>query len=486
MEVDYKAASSSGADDGFLELYVDDQLAETISSLNNDSQLIGWAQLGVPDGPEAGSSGALYYDCYVSTNGVDEIGMYSGCGGGSMAMMSMAPGIGLELEGSEMSLSGGFAPLGPSLPLIPVYPPVIKRHGPMATTPTATMEAEETETVTPTPKPTATGTPEPTTTEPVPTSTLEAVPTDTPEVLPTETPEAVPSDTPDAEPTDTPEPEPTSTPETAPTETTAPEPTATEISSLNDDSIMMASYRPLTVEDALKLADALSSTVDVSGPLSIGQGAPLGAPVQTTITYTYYPLNRLTDAVHDSGANFHYTHDAVGRVASPKRSGGGNMLTESGSQGSHTYVYDIANRLTSVDSVAHTWDNNGNLTSDGVNTYSYNSANRLTSVTIGTDVYNYTYDGLGDRYQQIFNSQTTTYQLDLAAPLTQVLADGADTYLYGLQRISQYNGTSTEYFLPDALGSVRQMVDPTGELITTKDYEPFSMVLDNAGNGVSM
>ena len=35
------------------------------------------------------------------------------------------------------------------------------------------------------------------------------------------------------------------------------------------------------------------------------------------------------------------------------------------------YGYDIANRLTSVDSVTYTWDNNGNLLSDGVFTYTY-------------------------------------------------------------------------------------------------------------------
>jgi len=48
--------------------------------------------------------------------------------------------------------------------------------------------------------------------------------------------------------------------------------------------------------------------------------------------------------------------------------------------------------------------------------------------------------------------------------LTQVLNDGTNTYTYGLGRISQTN-TGIEYFLSDALGSVRQLTNAsfTGE-----------------------
>ena len=66
------------------------------------------------------------------------------------------------------------------------------------------------------------------------------------------------------------------------------------------------------------------------------------------------------------------------------------------SDGVSTYVYDAANRLTSVDGpstgsgqATYTWDANGNtstssvhcLLNDGVSTYAYDSANRLISVT---------------------------------------------------------------------------------------------------------
>jgi hypothetical protein len=61
--------------------------------------------------------------------------------------------------------------------------------------------------------------------------------------------------------------------------------------------------------------------------------------------------------------------------------------------------------------------------------------------------------------QQTVNSVTTQYTLDLNAGLTQVLQDGTNTYLYGVSRIAQYDASSPQYFLGDALGSVRQLVD---------------------------
>ena len=117
-------------------------------------------------------------------------------------------------------------------------------------------------------------------------------------------------------------------------------------------------------------------------------------------------------------------------------------------------MYDHANRLTSVDGVTYVYDNNGNLLNDGVSTYVYDSANRLKSVSNQSSVSSFTYNGLGDRLQQTVNGVTTNYTLDLNTGLTQVLNDGTNAYVYGLGRIAQVN-TTTEYFLGDALGSVR-------------------------------
>jgi hypothetical protein len=73
--------------------------------------------------------------------------------------------------------------------------------------------------------------------------------------------------------------------------------------------------------------------------------------------------------------------------------------------------------------------------------------------------------------RQVTAGITTTYALDLnpsvpsagqAMGLTQVLADGSNTYLYGNSRIAQYTSTTPAYFLGDALGGVRQLANASG------------------------
>jgi len=75
--------------------------------------------------------------------------------------------------------------------------------------------------------------------------------------------------------------------------------------------------------------------------------------------------------------------------------------------------------------------------------------------------------------------------LDIAAGLTQVLEDGTNAYLYGAERIAQQGASGKEYFLGDALGSVRQLVDAEGLVTLAKEYEPYGEVLSSAGTGVT-
>jgi YD repeat-containing protein len=133
-----------------------------------------------------------------------------------------------------------------------------------------------------------------------------------------------------------------------------------------------------------------------------------------------------------------------------------------------------------VDGVEYSWDNNGNLIYDGVNTYAYDTANRLTAFSNQQSAVSYAYNGLGDRLRETVNGQTTTFTMDLNAGLTQALSDGTNTYLYGLDRIAQVNGASTDYFLGDALGSVRQMTDVNGALTYVRAYGFFGQQVCSA------
>ncbi len=148
--------------------------------------------------------------------------------------------------------------------------------------------------------------------------------------------------------------------------------------------------------------------------------------------------------------------------------------------------------------MTYTWDNNGNLLSDGANTYTYDHANRLKSVvgSSTTSSFGYRCNGLSsdpwgiigcqsDRVSQTVDGVTTNYTLDQAAGLPHVLSDGTNSYLYGNGRIAQYGDTGPEYFLTDGLGSVRQLVDNSGAVILTKNYQPFGEGLNHVGNEYS-
>ena len=98
-------------------------------------------------------------------------------------------------------------------------------------------------------------------------------------------------------------------------------------------------------------------------------------------------------------------------------------------------------------------------------------------------VSSYQYNGLGDRLSQTVNAQTTNYTLDLNAGLTQVLNDGTNSYLYGNGRIAQTAGATTDYFLGDALGSVRQLTDAQGEITLANAYDLYGTLAQSAGGG---
>ena|GEM_PF-6452637 len=82
------------------------------------------------------------------------------------------------------------------------------------------------------------------------------------------------------------------------------------------------------------------------------------------------------------------------------------------------------------------------------------------------------------------NAQTTNYTLDLNAGLTQVLSDGTNFYVYGLGRVSQFElGNNTpEYFLTDALGSVRQLTHESSSIVASKSYDPYGNTLSSTGS----
>ncbi len=102
-----------------------------------------------------------------------------------------------------------------------------------------------------------------------------------------------------------------------------------------------------------------------------------------------------------------------------RRTISGYFLLSSGAITTTRYVYNGANQIQYVDADASgicdgskfVWvhDDYGNLLNDGTITYTYDAALRLTSVTTGGTTTSYTYNGNGDRVSQTVGAETTTY-----------------------------------------------------------------------------
>ncbi len=226
------------------------------------------------------------------------------------------------------------------------------------------------------------------------------------------------------------------------------------------------------------------TTATVTLPSSITQQT-------VTINYTYDALNRLTAANYSdpnnpgAGGNaFAYVYDAAGNVLHYTQTTGTLNVTT-------TYTYDFANQLAtgqlgSASAVHYAYDADGNLLSNGVNTYTYNSADQLTGFN-GQGVHaSFAYDGLGDRLQQTIGGVPTNYVVDINNSLPQVLQDGTDSYIYGVGNLAQINGSTTDYFLTDALGSTRQLVNADDQLTLAENYDPFGNTIGSTGSDSSI
>src|SRR5690606_27295114 len=57
------------------------------------------------------------------------------------------------------------------------------------------------------------------------------------------------------------------------------------------------------------------------------------------------------------------------------------------------------------------------------------------------------------------------------------------TYLHGLGLVAQSDGTTTEYFASDGLGSVRQVMDEAGSPLLTQTFDPYGSLYARVGRG---
>jgi RHS repeat-associated protein len=209
-----------------------------------------------------------------------------------------------------------------------------------------------------------------------------------------------------------------------------------------------------------------------------------------TVTYGYTNNDQLTSVTHtnSSFASESFSYDTNGnRNSSGYSTGTDNELT---SDGTYTYTYDNDGNL-----ISKTQISTGNKT-----LYTYDYHNRLTEVDsvvagVTMTLATFTYDAL-DRRIGMKEGSTTTWTLydgmgtDL---LLDFNASGTQTarYLNGPQGdlvdtvLSRQTSSGVAWYLPDRLGTVRDLINNSGSIIDHVDYGAFGNVLSesNPSNG---
>jgi len=150
----------------------------------------------------------------------------------------------------------------------------------------------------------------------------------------------------------------------------------------------------------------------------------------------------------------------------------------SGNQSTATYEVDQAGTNATL-----TFDANGNLSNDGTRTFEWDAENQLVAVTLGTHRSEFTYDGL-DRRARIVEKEngTTVRDATLIWDRTELAEERLSTGEVNrfFSSGEQHNGVA-RFLTRDHIGSIREVTDSMGAVITRNEYDPYGRLTRVAG-----
>jgi RHS repeat-associated protein len=211
--------------------------------------------------------------------------------------------------------------------------------------------------------------------------------------------------------------------------------------------------------------------------------------------FVYDAANRLASVTSPTGRVWSYAYTPTGVIRS-KTLPSGNATPEAG-DGTITYSYDAADRLTRIDhsdatpDVTFTYDASSNVISmvDGMGTesYAYDALDRMTEVRRGTDVFSYTYDAAGNVGSRTYPGGTRfTYGYDDEGRLASVTV-GVHTTTYAYDEA----GNLLRRTLPPGNGYVEvRRYDRDGRLVEVTSRREGAVLmgalytLDEVGNPI--
>jgi RHS repeat-associated protein len=204
-----------------------------------------------------------------------------------------------------------------------------------------------------------------------------------------------------------------------------------------------------------------------------------------TLGYTYTNNDQLTGVTHtnDSFSSESFSYDVNGN--------------ETGTG----YTTSTGNEQTASPGNTYTYDADGNMITDTITasgdvwTYSYNFAGQMTGAvekTSGGTVLaqvSYTYDALGNRIGMdengtqtwtLYDGSTPIIDFNSSGSLEMRYLDGPTGQLVDSVLARESSGGTIAWYLPDRLGTVRDLINNSGSIIDHIDFSAFGTVLDES------
>jgi RHS repeat-associated protein len=190
-----------------------------------------------------------------------------------------------------------------------------------------------------------------------------------------------------------------------------------------------------------------------------------GTADDQTLTFGYNPASQIISRIESNDAYKNTTSDGAAR----------------------NYSVNGLNQYTSVAGTTHTYDLNGNLTSDGTTSFVYDAENRLVSANGGTKTL--IYDPMGRLFQISNGSSTTQFLYDgdrLVAEYDGINGTLLRRYVHGAgadEPLLWYEGnglTTRRGLLANHQGSIIALADATGATLGKNAYDAYGV--PNPGN----
>jgi RHS repeat-associated protein len=192
--------------------------------------------------------------------------------------------------------------------------------------------------------------------------------------------------------------------------------------------------------------------------------------------YTYDNVYQLTEAAYAGGNFERFTYDSAGNRSS--------MQTTAGTI---NYTYSNGDRILTAGGTNYEWSNTGNLGKVGTTTYAYNSRNLLARINYADGSFSeYKYYPNGQRMSVRDKTGNTKYFFyDGSNDLLETNTSGTTQARYTSSTTDQWlsvrQNNATHFYLQDALGSTRQLIDSAQNVANTYSYSAFGNVTNQTG-----